>query len=109
MDAVTSSYTTSAGYFYFSGGLSTIVNAVYSGVTGSSLNTYTTTTGNTYGFYIASNSTTVMTACTAVGDTHVYRLNNPLVITTLDYGYVGDLTNLISGTTIISDTDVEFF
>ena len=109
VDAVTSSYTTSAGYFYFSGGLSTIVNAVYSGVTGSSLNTYTTTTGNTYGFYIASNSTTVMTACTAVGDTHVYRLNNPLVITTLDYGYVGDLTNLISGTTIISDTDVEFF
>jgi hypothetical protein len=50
-----------------------------------------------------------MTGCTAVGDTHVYRLSNPLVVSTLNYGYVGDLTNLISGTTIISDTDVEFF
>jgi hypothetical protein len=50
-----------------------------------------------------------MSACTAVGDTHVYRLNYPLAISTLDYGYVGDLNNLISGTTIINDSDVEFF
>ncbi len=109
IDGTSSNYTTPSGLFYYSGGVTSIVSNVLTGVTASVLNSSTTTTATTYGFYIASTSNTVMSATSVTSDSQIYNITKPIGVSTLNYGYIGNLNNLISGTTVIYDTDVEFF